>query len=149
MDTKIKAEWVAALRSGEYRKGVGRLARIDLDDGVTSYCCLGVLCEISPAVEQVMPEFSDGTRPRYQSLVDPEDSDSALLPSAVLAWSGLESWTGGILGLEKNNPEFFIGSVPDENGNPSEESLGYFSLAGLNDDGFTFDQIADVIEYFL
>ena len=131
MYTKIKAEWVAALRSGEYLKGVGRLARIDLDDGVASYCCLGVLCEISPVVEQVMPEFSDGTRPRYQSLVDPEDSDSALLPSAVLAWSGLESWSGGI----------FIQGREGEDWN----------LPNLNDapDALTFSQIADLIEYFL
>lgn len=41
MDAELKAKWVAALRSGEYRQGVGYL---NAKDG---FCCLGVLCDIS------------------------------------------------------------------------------------------------------
>ena len=37
MDADIKREWVAALRSGEYKQGRGQLC---IDD---HYCCLGVL----------------------------------------------------------------------------------------------------------
>lgn len=38
---EIKAEWIKALRSGEYEQG-----RIGLRHGDT-YCCLGVLCDIA------------------------------------------------------------------------------------------------------
>lgn len=41
MDPKLKAEWVEALRSGEYKQGSGAL--LSQDGG---YCCLGVLAEI-------------------------------------------------------------------------------------------------------
>lgn len=37
MDSKIKEQWVAALRSGKYKQGTGYLNR----DG--KFCCLGVL----------------------------------------------------------------------------------------------------------
>lgn len=43
------ADWVAALRSGKYKQGVGGLRRDD------RFCCLGVLCEIAevPSFETV------------------------------------------------------------------------------------------------
>lgn len=41
MDQKIKEKWVEALRSGKYKQCQTRL-RID-----NSFCCLGVLCDIS------------------------------------------------------------------------------------------------------
>lgn len=40
MNPEIKAKWVAALRSGEYKQAFGRLRDGDL------FCCLGVLCDI-------------------------------------------------------------------------------------------------------
>jgi hypothetical protein len=45
MDTKLKAEWIAALRSGKYKQG-----RLFLRDSEDNYCCLGVLCEIAGEV---------------------------------------------------------------------------------------------------
>jgi hypothetical protein len=36
----IKEKWVAALRSNDYKQGIGSLR-----DGDT-YCCLGVLCDV-------------------------------------------------------------------------------------------------------
>jgi hypothetical protein len=41
MDRKYKAEWLKALRSGEYQQARGKLY-----DG-TGYCCLGVLCKVA------------------------------------------------------------------------------------------------------
>lgn len=41
MKKDIKAQWVAALRSGEYQQGRGQL------NFNGHYCCLGVLCEIA------------------------------------------------------------------------------------------------------
>lgn len=42
MNSKIKARWVAALRSGEYKQGDRRV----LNDGQGGFCCLGVLCDL-------------------------------------------------------------------------------------------------------
>jgi hypothetical protein len=44
MDAQVKAEWVAALRSGKYKQDIGYLKR-DTVNG-PRYCCLGVLCEV-------------------------------------------------------------------------------------------------------
>ena len=44
MDEKIKAVWVAALRSGKYKQTFGRLHRSKTTRmGPAGYCCLGVL----------------------------------------------------------------------------------------------------------
>lgn len=41
MDAKLKARWVAALRSGEYRQGKNGLRSLE-----NEFCCLGVLIDI-------------------------------------------------------------------------------------------------------
>lgn len=45
MDAQIKAKWVEALRSGEYKQGSGHLH----DQKTDCYCCLGVLCKVMGA----------------------------------------------------------------------------------------------------
>lgn len=42
MNAELKAKWVAALRSGNYKQGVGTLRS---DSG--KFCCLGVLCDVA------------------------------------------------------------------------------------------------------
>ena len=49
MNKQMKAKWVAALRSGEYRQTTGCLI-----DG-RGHCCLGVLCDVMG-----MPQNQDG-----------------------------------------------------------------------------------------
>jgi len=49
VNQEIKEKWVAALRSGEYKQGTGRL-RIEIIGGY-QYCCLGVLCDIVAEAE--------------------------------------------------------------------------------------------------
>lgn len=113
MKPEIKAEWVAALRSGEYQQGKDWLE----SDG--KFCCLGVLCSI--AVQK-----GDLQREQYGNTVEyvrKEDmSSTKILPTYLYDLAGL---TGAF-------------SVKGKN----------YTLAGLNDEGFTFDQIADIIEYF-
>ncbi len=38
---EVKVRWLAALRSGQYQQGKGRLRSED-----NEYCCLGVLCDL-------------------------------------------------------------------------------------------------------
>ena len=40
MHQEIKAKWITALRSGDYKQGTGQLKDGD------KYCCLGVLCDL-------------------------------------------------------------------------------------------------------
>ena len=49
MDKELKAKWVAALRSGEYRQAHGQLW-----DGTDGYCCIGVLCRLQGATDQLL-----------------------------------------------------------------------------------------------
>jgi hypothetical protein len=52
MKKALKAKWVSALRSGLYKQTQGTLHRISAR-GNYSYCCLGVLCEISPKIKKL------------------------------------------------------------------------------------------------
>lgn len=60
MNPEIKAQWVAALRSGEYVQG--RKSLRSLDD---EFCCLGVLCALhaldgGPQAEAFSKEYNYG-----------------------------------------------------------------------------------------
>lgn len=44
--SSLRDQWVAALRSGKYVQGRGAL-RHQGHDGVDTYCCLGVLCDVA------------------------------------------------------------------------------------------------------
>jgi hypothetical protein len=141
MKKEIADLWVAALRSGEYQQEKGTLVKVDHDNGdILGYCCLGVLCEL--AVKAGVPVTKDGGQDESD---EPDDSyytsitfdnNDALTPESVRKWSGLRSSDG---------------SVADWPMDPSEEYTNLendfpTSLAGLNDGGKTFNEIADLIE---
>jgi hypothetical protein len=42
----VRAQWTAALRSGQYRQSLGRLRSSGDDDVGEGFCCLGVLCDL-------------------------------------------------------------------------------------------------------
>lgn len=44
MKKKLRDAWVKALRSGEYKQGLGRLQNGD------AYCCIGVMCEVAKKI---------------------------------------------------------------------------------------------------
>lgn len=123
MNKDIAREWVDALRSGDYEQTTGQLAERS-EDGVYSYCCLGVLCEI--AVDKgVIPPISGGG---YG-----EENTSSDLPYKVRDWAGLDA-----------TDPFFDVHIPATH---YRIALDHASAASLNDThSFTFDQIADVIE---
>ncbi len=137
----IKAQWLEALRSGNYVQGTGNLAFKD-DKGVMCHCCLGVLCEIlkikkDEAAVQPEPRHE---RVLYEYKVDYE-GDWNFLPYAVADRAFNAS-------TPTNDPRFDLEWTPilnDPYGN--DEGRQAFSLSSLNDAGFTFDQIADVINY--
>ena len=81
---EIKAQWVAALRSGEYQQTTEALSQVD-DDGNWGYCCLGVLCELANldgAVGDIVIA-NPLTKPAYKVY----DNAYTVLPSTVYKWA--------------------------------------------------------------
>lgn len=78
MNPEVKAEWVKALRSGEYKQGKNAL-RNDKDE----HCCLGVLCELAVKAGAIPPAVLDGDRYKYAG------REATFLPSSVEQWAGI------------------------------------------------------------
>ncbi len=84
MKKEIATKWIEALRSGKYKQGKSRLKKYD-----QTYCCLGVLCEISG-----LGEFEKGDEEyNFRSIGDLE---AACPTKPVLEWSGLKNASGRI-----------------------------------------------------
>lgn len=134
MNAEIKRKWVAALRSGEYRQAKDYLARTNDDGQVVGYCCLGVLCEIAVQEEAIAPPSPIN----YEGSLW-YDGDDVVLPESVAAWAGLDSEDPAVPRPEgaREHPSFL---------SRGEDKT---TLASLNDGGFTFAQIADLIEEHL
>lgn len=117
MNPEVKAQWVAALRSGQYRQAKESLRK----NG--NHCCLGVLCDLfakgggkSTWRKQDLNQVADG---RAAITCDP---DGELPGMAVCIWSSLD-------------PDVHV----DIGGDIKK-------LWQHNDDGATFAEIADAIE---
>lgn len=103
MNAEVKEKWIAALRSGFYKQTGGRLRSPE-----DSFCCLGVLCDIT-----------------HPECWQPEDV---------------------VVPFKYENIKRF-GTVPPPLMNEVEmNSDQMFELAGMNDRGSNFNQIADYIE---
>jgi len=118
MNKEVKAKWIKALRSGEYKQGNLRLRNTD-----NEFCCLGVLCDLyakenengkwrtprdSITRETYGVEFKAGDTV--------EDMSCTTLPESVVKWADIR------------------------------EKHIIVKLAKLNDaDGCSFKEIADYI----
>lgn len=71
MKKTISAKWITALRSGKYKQGRFALKHMEED----TYCCLGVLCEISGKTYK---------------------PDDAALTQEIADWAGLKECHGFI-----------------------------------------------------
>lgn len=83
MNKEVKAKWVAALRSGEYKQATGRLRS---DDG---FCCLGVLCDLHSK------ETGEGWGPAYTY-----SGESATLDRRVVAWASMPYRLGATVQID-------------------------------------------------
>lgn len=82
MKKSVMKKWVEALRSGEYFQGYGMLKHND------SYCCLGVLCEISKKAKWKAIQKN--------SSMYLYSGNGEILPPKVWEWAGLKSGNPGI-----------------------------------------------------
>jgi len=126
MNSKVKEAWVNALRSGKYEQGSERLR------SVSGYCCLGVLCDIYAQEHNTEWEF----RGNEETNLQPMDywyyeGESEFLPESVMDWAELKT----------NNPQLRV-DVED-----GEDNWNYKEgVSNLNDSGYTFTTIANLIE---
>jgi hypothetical protein len=121
MDTKLKEKWLAALRGGDYKQGQDMLRS---EDG-SCFCCLGVLCDIIGPNEWSINKVDECDGMTYFGWVHPNGygHNDALFGDALLDYDFSNS----------------IGLGVDEQRD----------LAGMNDEGRTFEEIADYIEEYL
>ena len=128
MNTEVKQKWIDALRSGKYEQGSEKLR------SVTGYCCLGVLCDIYAQEHNTQWEF------RGDEEINPQSQDywyfdehSEFLPESVMNWAELKT----------HNPTVRV----DVEDNDDEDNWYYKDeLSDINDSGYDFSQIANIIE---
>jgi hypothetical protein len=121
MKKAVMKKWVAALRSGKYKRGSGWLRK--RLNGQDRFCCLGVLCDISKKVTWVDNNFQNNTY--LASAERYTDEDAQILPYAVKEWAGMGSDSGWW-----------------DDGSPNVRGLDV-----INDSGkYSFAKIADIIE---
>jgi hypothetical protein len=122
------AEWTAALRSGKYEQGQNALC------SGGAFCCLGVLAEIS-GFEKVANE-EEGY---VEYLFSKDGIGETLKEDAVIPYS-LQRTILEDLDLRARVPSATIG------GNEFWAEELHARLISLNDNGVTFEQIADYID---
>lgn len=126
MNPEIKALWLKALRSGEYQQTACSLKGLNADNKI-GYCCLGVLTDL--AVKAGIGEWNEDGKavPTHRFIAPDSEFHAALLADEVRDWSGMPSADG---------------TFPRH----SAEWTEHINLAGMNDGGRTFEEIADAIE---
>lgn len=97
MNPIIKAKWVAALRSGEYKQGMGSLR-----SSSNEFCCLGVLCDLHS--KEIDCKWTDG---EWVEGVMTYLGKSGLPPRVVIEWAELVDMSviiaGEVMLLDEHN----------------------------------------------
>jgi hypothetical protein len=122
-------DWIEALRSGEYAQGQEALRSSE------GYCCLGVACAIAP-------EISEETKAKY-----PDIFDDRWIYSYTDS-TGRPNWSEAFLpeGAEDLYGLFSSNGRPCEGTTDTLDDGKWALLWDLNDEGWSFAQIADLLE---
>lgn len=142
MNAERKAEWVAALKSGEYGQANGVLRAGD------GYCCLGVLCDLAEKAGVITSNAAEanGSTVQYGEAVpdgeggtklNPYSSSVSYLPEAVRKWAGLDN----------QNPSFRP-YASDQDPSLARYAGEQVWLSNENDSGKSFEHIARLIEMY-
>lgn len=128
----VKA-WTERLRTTEHEQTRGALMRVEIDR--TKTCCLGEGTLMVPGVEvrQAVTGMS----------VMLLNECSAMAPIEFIDWLGLHQYTSTRLG----NYDIRL-DIPTDLIDRDAVPLKRLTCSRLNDQGFTFPQIADLIDYF-
>lgn len=152
MKAELKAKWVAALRSGDYRQVNGSLKEeLEAGTGEFGYCCLGVLCELMEIPQAtVSHEEEEGYRKEvifnFRGLVDEE---------AKKNYQSTAFEAGGSFPFEAAEKVGLMALVPPKGVNFADSVVGkgdnfQSALIALNDQAaWGFESIATFIEEFM
>ena len=123
MKPEIKKVWVDTLKSGKIKQTKSKLCKLENDE--YSFCCLGVLCEIYNADMRLKKkkQLETNKLPSNKGYYFSYNRCTEGLPEEVQKWSGITTELGGL-------------PYPHVQSN----------LAGMNDSGKTFKEIAKIIE---
>lgn len=158
MNPEVKAKWIAALLSGKYKQGKGKLHKIAnylFEKGWKStgknaedaerYCCLGVICELyRQETGKGRWEFVENEG--VFTFIDSRGKRTDGMPTdEVMEWAGMP--TSALIQLDVKDSKKFN---KDEDDEPDPDYVNRdFYLAAQNDEGRTFKTIAKVIEKYL
>lgn len=114
MNPEVKVKWLAALESGEYRRGTGQLLNKDKSDpDANGYCCLGVLCDLAIKEgirKQPVPQPMNSKSPQINTSEGMRRG--VYLPPKVQKWAGLtgeaESRLAAINDIHEDQPGKFV-----------------------------------------
>ena len=100
MKKSVKKLWTDALRSGQYKQGIGQLRNEQ-----NEFCCLGVLCNLHA---QAHPKIA-------KTQLDAEHylGDDSFPPDEVIEWAGLHNNNPELLYKQE---EFTLASLNDASG---------------------------------
>lgn len=143
MNPEIKAQWVAALRSGDYQQGRGQLR-----SGNNTYCCLGVLMELAVeagVLEGAQAEDEDGYC--YHTSGENGVEFFELTPEVVEWVNGSDSGGPELSPIGGLSEPFRVMEKCDGDAQCDGHVAHQSTLIALNDAAkYDFNQIADVIE---
>lgn len=128
-----RKKWVEALRSGKYTQGTHALRWVSDD----SMCCLGVLCDVVAPDSWVKGDESGQSQYWGHIYSITTGVPQSLLTNKV----GLTDNTGAFITDTKELEQFAI-----EYGIPEQAGKYHVSLALLNDNGWSHQRIAAIIE---
>jgi hypothetical protein len=134
MNPEVKQKWIDALRSDKYEQGSEKLR------SVTGYCCLGVLCDLYSQEHNYNTQWQFRGYDENGDETNPQPMDywyfgdqSEFLPESVMNWAELKT----------PNPNVRV----DVEDNEDEDNWYYTDeLSNINDSGYNFSQIANLIE---
>lgn len=170
LDPKVKKRWIDALTSGKFKQAKGVLREVAVkgkEDGKPSgYCCLGVLTELFRTSKANTEKHKwdnvidynydgDGNEKNTTAGSSDFDGENCLTPPSVSDWANMIDEGDSI-----DDPRILI--LPLWNVAKFKAKLkkakikksgttgdGKTSLAQLNDAGFTFKEIALIIDTYL
>ena len=122
-----RRQWLAALRDPDRMQVKNVLCKLDDDGNAVGYCCLGVAADVAGTRWNVLKVNGTGPVRTYEG--ECGSTSYEVLPPETAEWLGLGSEA----------------RLPDLNRQYDGHTL---SLAGLNDEGLSFGEIAALIEEF-
>lgn len=139
MNAEVKELWRKDLLENPDKQGVGALHPDE-----NTYCCLGRLCHLYGPTQWIWNDRQG----KYRWM---NDTDVYHLPLVIQAWAGLQNVP--YVNIPDSEPvNQRLREMVDQTANQGVEIYqGYVtvSLSFMNDHGFTFAEIADIIEKYL